>query len=135
MRGSIKRSSSYAGPSLTLAVEVNFDAVQFNKAKKFSDPLAFAMPQIKNVVLDAVGVRGMPSYARQSYSQAYPRAKKGIITLTLNFDISDYAAQALGANPKSFFLHHFVDLNTTLEATRDQGHLFAKSVIASYVSN
>jgi hypothetical protein len=131
MRGLIQRARGYGQDGLELAVTVTFDAKQFNAIKKSKAcPLAAGMSQIKNVVLDAIGVRGVPSYASQSYTQRFPRAKGGQVTLTVYFDVSTFTANALGVDTKDYFLRHTVDLNTTLEATRNDGHLFAKSAIA-----
>lgn len=135
MRGSIQRARGYGQDGLELCVTVSFDAKEFNRIKKKQSPLAAGMAQIKNVVLDATGVRGIPGYARASYSSEFPRASKGLVTLTLYFEISAYNAMQLGANIKDFCLYHAVDLNTTLENTRDQGHLFAKSAISFHFGN
>ena len=135
MSGRIGRARGYGQDGFELCVTVTFDAAQFNRLKKTQDPLAAGMSQIKNVVLDACGVRGMPSYASQSYTQRYPRAKNGTVTLSVYFDVSQYNAMQLGVNPKDYFVSQAVDLNTTLEATRQDGHLFAKSVLASQFGN
>ncbi len=135
MSGSIQRARGYGQDGFELIVTVSFDAKQFNAIKKQKqDPLATAMAQIKNVVLDGAGVRGMPSYSRPSMNQAYPRAKQGLITLQLSFDISEFSAKELGADvKKNWCLYHKVELQKTLDATRDDGHLFAKSVLASMI--
>lgn len=136
MQGVLQRARGYGQDGFELAVTVVFDAVQFNKIKKSKTcPLAAGMSQIKNVVLDAVSVRGVPSYASQSYTQRFPRAKNGTVTLTVYFDVSAYQASQLGVNAKDYFARLQVDLNKTLEATRNDGHLFAKSVLASHFGN
>jgi len=110
-------------------VIVSFDSVEFSKLKKKGDPLAHYIPQIKNVITDAFGVNSMPSYSPVSYGQRYPRAKGGLITLRLMFDISDFKFKELRDK----------DLNTKVSAalydTRDHGHLFAKSAINSRLFN
>jgi len=132
MQGVIRRARGYGQDGFELAVTIAFDAVQFNKIKKSqNDPLQDGMAQIKNVVLDAVSVRGTPSYSRFSMRQAYPRAKNGLVTLTVYFDVSRYTAESLGVNTSDFCLYHVVDLNTTLEATRQDGHLLAKTALAA----
>lgn len=135
MSGSIQRARGYGQDGFELIVEVSFDAKMFNKIKKKQDPLAFGMAQIKNVVLDACGVRGVPSYQRASYSQAYPRASKGLLTLTLRFDVSEYTAKELGVNTREYSVYNKIELNKVLEATRNDGHLFAKTAIASLIGN
>jgi hypothetical protein len=131
MRGHIHRARGYGQDGFELSVQVSFDAKAFNRFKKTTNPLAVAMPQIKNVVLDACGVRGMPSYARASYTQAYPRARHGMITLTVTFEVSKFNCNALGVNMSDFCVSHAVDLQSTLDATRTDGHLLAKTAIAS----
>lgn len=135
MRGTIQRARGYGQDGFELVVSVSFDAKEFNRIKKTSDPLAVAMPQIKNVVLDATGIRGTPGYAAISMHQRFPRAKNGLVTLDLYFDVSAYNATELGADLKQYSVYHKVELNKTLEQTRDEGHLFAKSVLASQVGN
>lgn len=143
MQGVIQRARGYGRDlDFELKVTVCFDAAQFNAIKKAKQcPLASAMPQIKNVVLDAIGVRGMPSYAPLSMRQRFPRAKNGTVTLSVYFDVSPYVLQSLGLGPSkalgfsTSYVFHNVDLNSTLEATRDAGHLFAKSVLASHIAN
>ena len=135
MRALVQHARGYGTNGFELAVMVSFDAKEFNRIKKTQDPLAHGMSQIKNVVLDATGARGIPSYARHSYNQAYPRASKGLVTLTVTFDISAFNAQNLGTDLSACFVHHAIDLNSTLEATRGDGHMFAKSVLASQFGN
>lgn len=140
MRGIIQRARGYGQDGFELAVTVSFDAKEFNRIKKTQDPLAAGMSQIKNVVLDACGVRGMPSYAPQSYAVRYPRASKGLVTLTVYFDVSRYNAEQLGVSFSNtqigtLYSSHSIDLQTTLEATRNDGHLFAKTAIASHFGN
>jgi hypothetical protein len=136
MHGRIQRARGYGQDGFELAVMVSFDAVQFNKIRKSKTcPLAAGMGQIKNVVLDACSVRGTPSYAPQSYNQRFPRAKNGSVTLTVYFDVSAYTAEQLGVNIKDWIVSRSVDLNTTLETTRQEGHLFAKSALASHFGN
>lgn len=131
MTGSIQRSRGYANDGLELVVTVSFDSKEFNRIKKKQDPLAHYMAQIKNVVLDATNVRGIPSYAPISMNRRYPRASKGVITLQLYFTISEFNAKELGVDTSQWRPYHQVNLNDTLESTRDDGHLFAKSAIAS----
>lgn len=102
-----------------LKVVVYIDAKQFNAIKKKSDPLAIAMPQIKNVVWDSCGVDGLPSYTPQSYSQRYPRASKGMVKVTLIFDLTEYKYQAL----KDL---RGLSIQEVFEQTKHDGHLFAK---------
>jgi hypothetical protein len=142
MKGIIQRQRGYGSNGFELAVTIAFDAIQFNKIKKAKQcPLAAGMAQIKNVVLDACGARGMPSYASQSYTQRFPRAKNGLVTLTVYFDISAYQMETLGLGPSKAlgfttqWIYHAIDLNTTLEATRADGHLFAKTALASHFGN
>ena len=131
MTGSIQRERHYGANGFELIVMVSFDAKEFNALKKRKqDPLAAGMAQIKNVVLDATGIRGVPSYAPQSYNQRFPRAKNGMVTLKLTFrNVSEFTLKKLGVNTKEWCLYHAVDLSTKLEETRDDGHLFAKSVV------
>lgn len=135
MSGMIRRARGYGQDGFELAVKVSFDAKEFNRIKKTQDPLAAGMAQIKNVVLDAVSIRGNPSYASQSYIQRFPRAKNGLVTLTVFFEVNEYTIKTLGVNTSDFCLSHAVDLNTVLEATRSDGHLFAKTAIAAKFSN
>lgn len=135
MRGLIQRARGYGSNGFELEVTVSFDAKEFNRIKKIESPLAAGMAQIKNVVLDACGVRGIPSYSRPSMYQAWPRASKGLVTLTVYFDVSEYTAKELGVDTSSNFLYAAIDLNVKLEATRNQGHLFAKSAIAQKLGN
>ncbi len=136
MTGIIQKARGYGQHGLELKVTVSFDSKEFNKIKRKKQcPLKAGMAQIKNVVLDSTGVRGLPSYSPVSYSQRFPRASKGLITLDLYFDISNYNASQLGADITDYFLNHKVDLNTTLKNTRNDGHLFAKSAIASTIAN
>lgn len=135
MSGSIRRSRGFGRDSLELAVTISFDAKQFSKIAKKGCPLAAGMAQIKNVVLDATGVRGIPSYQPESYSQRWPRARKGLKTITVYFEISDFNARQLGVNTSEYSIYQSVDLNTTLEATRNDGHLFAKAMIVERISN
>ncbi len=130
MKGLIMRQRGYGQDGFELAVTIQFDATLLRK-----HGLSSYMPQIKNVVLDATGVRGMPSYARPTMNQEFPRASKGVITLVVYFEISAFNASQLGANVKEYSLYHPVSLNETLEATRNDGHLFAKSVLASRIGN
>lgn len=139
MRGMIQRARGYGSDGYELAVTVSFDAAEFNRIKKTKQcPLAHGMSQIKNVVLDAVSIRGTPSYAPLSYSQRFPRAKSGLVTLTVYFDVTPYQLEALGLGPskalgyQTTWNYHSVDLNTTLEKTRNDGHLFAKTAISSH---
>lgn len=134
MHGSIQKQRGYGQNGLELVVTVSFDADQFRKIKnrKNQCPLQHGMAQIKNVVLDAVGVRGIPSYSAPSMNQRWPRASKGLVTLQVYFGVSEYVAKELGVDASEWNIHHSVDLNTTLEATRQDGHLFAKSVLASH---
>lgn len=138
MKGMIKRARGYGQDGFELAVTVSFDATLFNSFKKAKTcPLAQGMAQIKNVVLDACGVRGMPSYSPLTMTQKFPRAKNGLVTLTVYFDVSAYQMGTMGLGPSkalgfaTSWNYHAVDLNTTLEATRNNGHLFAKTAIAS----
>lgn len=131
MSGFISRARGYGQDGFELRVRVSFDAVQFNKLRKVKqDPLANGMAQIKNVVLDTTGIRGIPSYSPLSYSQRYPRASKGLITLDLYFDVSEYTLKANGLKDGTS-----VDLNAVLERTRNDGHLLAKAVIAERMGN
>jgi len=135
MKGVIQRQRGYGQDGYELAVVIQFDAKEFNRIKKKQNPLEAGMAQIKNVVLDAVSVRGVPSYARPSMRQEFPRASKGVIELTVCFEMSKYQVEAAGVDTKQYNLYHPVDLNETLERIRDDGHLFAKSVIASHFGN
>lgn len=142
MQGRIQRARGYGQDGYELQVVIQFDAAQFNAIKKAKDcPLSVAMPQIKNVVLDACGVRGMPSYAAVSMRQKFPRAKNGTVTLSVYFDVSAYQMETMGLGPskalgfQTSYVFHNVDLNTTLESTRNDGHLFAKSVLAAKIAN
>lgn len=135
MSGLIQRAQGYHQDGLELVVTVSFDAKQFNAIAKKSNPLESGMAQIKNVVLDATGVRGIPGYSAVSMRQRWPRAKNGLKTIELRFSISEYNANELGADVKSWSICHPVDLNTTLESTRDAGHLFAKSALVSNFGN
>ena len=115
---------------------IQFDAAEFNRLKKTQDPLGAAMPQIKNVVLDACNVRTMPSYAPLSMRQRYPRARNGVVQLIVYFDVSEWNAKALfqrGGQVGTLGLA--IELQSTLEATRNDGHLFAKTAIASHFGN
>lgn len=138
MQGMIQRARGYGQDGFELKVTVTFDAVQWNSLKKRQDPLAVAMPQIKNVVLDACGVRGLPSYSPLSMRSRYPRAKNGTVTLSVYFDVSPYQLESMGLGPSKAlgfvtqWVSHAVDLNTTLEATRQNGHLLAKTALASH---
>jgi len=134
MRGLIKRQRGYGQDGFELAITIQFDAKEFNRIKKKQNPLEAAMAQIKNVVLDAVSVRGTPSYQRVSYSNAWPRASKGVVELTVYFEMSDYQANKF-IDPKEYNPVRSIDLQATLEATRNKSHLFAKSVIASHMGN
>lgn len=131
MYGTIQKQRGYGQDGLELKVTVSFCSKEFNRIKKKQNPLECFMPQIKNVVFDATNVRGIPSYSPVSMNQRWPRASKGLITLDLYFSISEFKAIELGADVKQWSLYHAVDLNTTLEATRHDGHLFAKTAIAS----
>lgn len=135
MSATIHKSRGLGIDGLEMSVSVSFDSKLFNQIKKNSDPLAAAMGQIKNVVLDATGVRGIPSYSAVSMNQRFPRASKGVVTLTVCFDVSEYTARELGVDTSKWTVHHSIDLNPTLEATRDDGHLFAKSAIASQLGH
>lgn len=135
MSGSIQRARGYGQDNFELVVSVSFDAKQFSQIKKKQDPLAYAMAQIKNVVLDATGVRGTPGYSPVAYKQRFPRASKGTVTLKLYFDVPDHVLKALHVDTKQWSLYHTVELNETLERTRDDGHLFAKSALAAVTGN
>jgi hypothetical protein len=135
MQGMVTRSRAYSNDGFELRVTISFDAKVFNSIKKKSCPLARFMPQIKNVVLDATGVRGTPSYSRPSYSQQYPRTSKGLVTLDVYFDVSEFNAQSLGVDLKAWSVYQQVDLNSTLESTRGDGHMFAKNVICEKLFN
>jgi len=113
-----------------LKVTVSFDAKQFSALrKKKINPLAQGMPQIKNVVFDATGIQGHPSYARASYSQEFPRAKCGTVTLTLAFPCDIFNLKRLGVDGSQWSVYKAVELQKTLEATRDDGHLFSKAAM------
>lgn len=130
MIGYIKQKRGYGvGRELELQVNVSFDAKEFNRIKKTQDPLSVGMSQIKNVVFDAINIRSMPSYAPVAYKQRYPRAKNGLITLSIYFDVDEFTARRVGINLDRFMLNHRVDLQSTLELTRQDGHLFAKTAI------
>jgi len=131
MRGLVKRRRGYGQDGFELEVSISFDAAEFNRLKKTQDPLSVAMPQIKNIVLDACGVRGLPSYSPLSMHQRYPRAKGGLVTLVVYFDVSQHLVTHMGVNPMGYNVSQAIDLNSTLESTRTDGHLFAKSVLAS----
>lgn len=139
MSGYLSEARGYGCNGYELAVTIQFDAKEFNRIKKKQDPLDAAMPQIKNVVLDACGVRGIPSYAPLSMRQRYPRARHGLITLTVYFDVSEYTAKLLGIETKAILGWYTssvsVDLQSTLEATRNDGHMFAKTALASHFGN
>ena len=137
MRGVLMRARGYGSNGYELAVEVCFDASQFNRIKKTQCPLGAGMAQIKNVVFDACGVRGIPGYSRPTMRQPFPRASKGLVKLTVYFDVSEYTARQLtGLDLKPWTaLHHAVELQSVLEATRADGHLFAKTAIASRMGN
>jgi hypothetical protein len=133
MRGIIEQARGYGG-GYQLTVHVQLDAAQFRSlVKRKQNPLHACMAQIKNVVLDATRgeVRGMPSYAPQSMYQHWPRAKNGVVTIELSFGCSAAQVIALGAPIKEYYFRHAVDLQTVLESTRNDGHLFAKSAIAA----
>jgi hypothetical protein len=128
MTGYITSARGYVATGKELVVSVSFDAKEFNRIKKSGNcPLAHGMAQIKNVVLDAALVRGIPTYQRASYAKQFPRASKGVVTLELSFELSNFNAQSL--KDKS------IDFNSVLENTRDDGHLFAKSAIASVMGH
>ena len=135
MKGSVQKARGYGDNGYELSVTVSFDAKQFNKIKKTSDPLAAGMAQIKNVVFDATGVRGYPGYQRASYSQQFPRASKGLVTLTVTFDISTYQAKELGVDLSDWNPYLKVDLQSHLEKTREDGHLFAKTALAAVMGH
>lgn len=137
MNGYLGEARGYGCNGYELAVTIQFDAKEFNRIKKTQDPLGTAMPQIKNVVLDACGVRGMPSYAHVSYGVKYPRASKGLVTLTVYFDVSEFTARELlkHGGQVGFGGLAIVDLQKTLEAARNDGHIFAKTAIASHFGN
>lgn len=130
MSGSIQNARGLGQYGLELVVNVSFDAKEFSRIKKKDDPLAAGMAQIKNVVYDATGVRGFPHYAPISMNQRFPRASKGLVTITLYFDVSENTAKELGADTNSWRLYHDVELQYTLDKTREDGHLFAKTAIA-----
>lgn len=130
MLGYVSRASGYGvGNELVLKVQISLDAKEFNKIKKTQDPLAYCMAQIKNVVFDATNIRSIPSYAPMSYGQRYPRAKNGLVTLTVVFDLDQFTAKRLNIDSKDYFLSHKIDLQSYLEASRNEGHLFAKTAI------
>ncbi len=132
MSGCIKRQSHYGSNGFELVVTVSFDSKEFSRIRKAKEnPLSTAMAQIKNVVFEATGIRGTPGYSRPSMNQEFPRASKGLVTLSLTFDVSESQAKELGADIKEWCLYHSIELNKTLEKTRNDGHLFAKTAIAS----
>ncbi len=135
MRGCIMRARGYASNGYEMRVTVSFCAKEFARLKKTENPLEAGMPQIKNVVLDACGIRGIPSYARPSMSQAFPRASKGLVTLEVCFDVSEYNAIRLGVKADGHYISLSIDLQTTLDSTRFDGHLLAKSSLASHFGN
>jgi hypothetical protein len=122
MSGSICEKQGYSIVNeLELRVQVSFDSKEFNRIKKTQDPLAFGMVQIKNVVFEAVNIRSVPEYSPISYSQRYPRAKNGLVTVTLTFDVDPFTARRLGTKT--------VDLQSQLDETRNDGHLLTKTFI------
>lgn len=127
MSYSVQRERGYGQNGYELAVHITYNSALFDKIKKSEDPLAASMSQIKNVVWGALGVRGLPSYSPVSYNQRFPRASRGEIRLTVYFDISKYTAKEVESLKP--------DLNAELERTRDQGHLFAVTAIASKLAN
>jgi hypothetical protein len=137
MTGFIKKNPCFGADldSFIFEVYVSTDAKQFNLIKKKSCPLQHCMAQIKNVVFDKTNIRGTPSYAPVGYKQRWPRAKNGLIVLKLTFDISHAKALNLGADLKDFCLYKQVDLNTTLNNTRLNGHLFAKTAMAQVMGH
>lgn len=131
IKGTIQRQRGYGQNGFEIAVHVSFDAIEFNRIKKTSNPLQAGMAQIKNVVLDATGIRGIPSYSAPSMNQKFPRAKKGLVTLTIYFEVNEYALEHLKVDTKQYSVYHGVNLQQALDATRNDGHLFAKTAIAS----
>jgi hypothetical protein len=129
MRGFLQQARGYGSNGYELVVSVSFDAAEFNRIKKKQDPLGHYMSQIKNVVLDCCEVRGVPSYQPLTMRQRFPRAQNGTITVKLYFELTDTQAKNVSIGNKYQFL------NDTLEATRNESHLFAKSVIASHFGN
>jgi hypothetical protein len=131
MRGSIGEARGYGSNGLELTVYVVFDAKEFNKTKKKTDPLSQVMGQIKNVVYDSTGIRSIPGYSPVSYNQRYPRSSKGFITLKLSFVVSEFNYKRLGIeSQRSFYgFHKSIDLQSVFESTRNDGHLFAKTAL------
>ncbi len=136
MSGRVQKQRGYGQDGLELVVAITFDAKQFNKIKQKSCPLSAGMAQIKNVVFDATGIRGLPSYAAVSMGQRFPRASKGKISLLVYFDCSDFTAKLLKVDTtKTWGLYHPVNLQSALEQTQNDGHLFAKTAIASMMGH
>ena len=129
MSGTICRARGYGQDGFEMLVRVSFDAKQFNKIKAKQCPLGYAMAQIKNVIVDATGVNSMPGYAPVSYGQRFPRASKGLVTLTLSLDVVEFTLRRLKVDTKQWSLYHPVELNATLGRTRGDGHMFAKTAI------
>ena len=131
MSAYVQKQRGYSQTGYELVVSVSFDSKQFQKIKKSECPMAASMAQIKNVVLDACGVRGIPSYSQPSMIQRFPRAKNGLITLQLYFDLSEFEARRLNVDIEEYFPRVAVDMQTTLDETQNDGHLFAKTAVSS----
>ena len=142
MHGLIQSARGYGSNGAELVVTIDFDSKLFNKLRTKECPLAIAMPQIKNVVLDATGIRSMPSYAAVSMRQRFPRARNGIIRLQVYFDVNRHDLIRMGIQPTkslydliSSFEMHKVELNSVLERTRQDGHLLAKTAIVAHLGH
>lgn len=132
MNGCIQRNRGIGCDGFELIVTVSFDSVEFKALqKKKISPLEHTMAQIKNVVFDSCGVRGIPGYSPAGYKQYYPRAKKGVVTLKLYFEVDIFVLNRLKVDTKEWCLYHEVELQKTLESTRGDGHLFAKTALDS----
>ncbi len=135
MSANIQQVRGYGVDGFELNVTVSFDSKEFAKIRKSKqDPLSESMAQIKNVVFEACGVRGVPGYSAVSMNQRFPRASKGLVTLELHFDISfsdveRITGQKFKRAPYTFY--HSIELQKTLDKTRNDGHLFAKTALAS----
>lgn len=112
-----------------LDLKVFVDAKKFRALDKKDNALAAIVPQIKNNVFDAFGVVGHPIFQIHSYKSRYGRARDNTLTLHMWFNISEYKRVELTE------LELNVLLNKVLNETRQVGHLFAKTAIASKIAN
>lgn len=68
-----------------ICVDVGFDAKEFNRIKKKQDPIAHSVVDVKNAVYRLTGLGPLPKVQNR---RDWPRAKDGVKTIEMTFDVS-----------------------------------------------